>query len=130
MRCGEASGIGTMGNRTVATEDVRDQLKIISSALIAALGDENEVVRLNAAYALGRIGAPAVPALIDTWRKASEAAGDSGSENESSQHTTFALSGIGGWSSPRLSWLQTHATYALSAIGGPGSARIGRGIRF
>ena len=84
-------------------------------ALIAALGDADEGVRLNAAYALGRIGAPAVPALVETWQQASEA----GSENESSQNATFALSGIGGWSSPQLSWLQTHATYALSAIGGP-----------
>ena len=83
-------------------------------ALIAALGDKDEVVRLNAAYELGTVGAPAVPTLIETWRKASE-----DPENESSQHATFALSGIGGWSSPQLSWLQTHATYALSAIGGP-----------
>ena len=66
------------------------------------------------AYALGKIGAPAVPALVETWRQASEYP-----ENERSQHATFALSGIGGWSSPQLSWLQTHATYALSAIGGP-----------
>ena len=78
------------------------------SALIAALGDKDEVTRLNAAYELGTIGAPTVPALVETWRKASEVAGDSESENDSSQHATFAL----------------------SAIGGTGSACIGRGIRF
>ena len=106
------------GKQNGATEDTRLAEHDLP-ALIAALGDEDEVVRLNAAYELGTIGAPAVPALIEAWRKASEAAGSSGSEDESSQHATFALSGIGGWSSPQLSWLQTHVTYALSAIGGP-----------
>ena len=104
-----------MENRTEDTALTEKDLP----ALIAALGDKDEVVRLNAAYELGTIGAPAVPALIETWRKASEDVGSSGLENESSEHATFALSGIGGWSSPRLSWMQTHATYALSAIGGP-----------
>ena len=106
------------GKQNGATEDTR-LAKNDLPPLIAALGDKNEVIRLNAAYELGTIGAPAVPALIETWRKASEDAGGSGSENESSQGATFALSGIGGWSSPQLSWLQTHATYAMSAIGGP-----------
>ena len=56
------------GKQNGATEDMG--LKI-SPALIAALGDKDEVVRLNAAYALGTIGAPAVPALIEIWREAS-----------------------------------------------------------
>ena len=102
------------GKRNGATEDTTAAENDLL-ALIAALGDEDEVTRLNAAYELGTIGAPAVPALIETWRKAAGA----GAENESSQHATFALNGIGGWSAPQLSWLQTHATYALSAIGGP-----------
>ena len=55
-------------------------------ALIAALGDKDEVVRLNAAYELGTIGAPAVPALIEIWQEASEDVGRSGSENGSSEH--------------------------------------------
>lgn len=101
------------GKQDGATEDTGSAENDLP-ALIAALGDKDEVIRLNAAYELGKIGTPAVPALIETWRKASK-----DPEDESSQHATFALSGIGGWSSPQLSWLQTHATYALSAIGGP-----------
>ena len=106
------------GKQNGAPEDTAAPEKDLPT-LIAALGDKDEVIRLNAAYALGLIGAPAVPALIEIWREASEDVGGSGSENGSSEHATFALSGIGGWSSPQLSWMQTHATYALSAIGGP-----------
>ena len=54
---------GTTENPGLAKSDL--------SRLIAALGDEDEVVRLNAAYGLGTIGAPAVPALIEIWREAS-----------------------------------------------------------
>ena len=90
-------------------------------ALIAALGDEDEVVRLNAAYELGIIGAPAVPALIEAWRKASR----SGAENKSSQHATYALSAIGGPAVPALidalqdknESIRASAAYALGDIG-------------
>ena len=95
------------------------------SALIAALGDKDEVTRLNAAYELGTIGAPTVPALVETWRKASEVVGDSESENDSSQHATFALSAIGGPAVPALvealdsadESIRANAAYALGDIG-------------
>lgn len=41
-------------------------------ALAQALRDEDEPVRLNAAYALGEIGGPAVPALADALRTGPE----------------------------------------------------------
>ena len=95
------------------------------SALIAALGDKDEVARLNAAYELGTIGAPTVPALVETWKKASEVAGDSESENDSSQHATYALSAIGGPAVPALvealdsadESIRANAAYALGDIG-------------
>ncbi len=40
-----------------------------ASALVEALGDESESVRLNAAYTLGRMGQSVVPVLIDAMRK-------------------------------------------------------------
>lgn len=90
-------------------------------ALIAALGDKDEVVRLNAAYALGTIGAPAVPALIEIWREASR----SGVETESFQHATYALSAIGAPAVPALidtlqdenESIRASAAYALGDIG-------------
>ena len=90
-------------------------------ALIAALGDKDEVVRLNAAYELGTIGAPAVPALIEIWREASR----SGVETESFQHATYALSAIGGPAVPALidalqdknESIRASAAYALGDIG-------------
>ena len=90
-------------------------------ALIAALGDKDEVVRLNAAYALGTIGAAAVPALIEIWREASR----TGVETESFQHATYALSAIGGPAVLALidalqddnESIRASAAYALGDIG-------------
>lgn len=89
--------------------------------LIAALGDKDEVVRLNAAYELGAVGAPAVPALIEIWREASR----SGVETESFQHATYALSAIGAPAVPALidtlqdenESIRASAAYALGDIG-------------
>ena len=93
--------------------------------LIAALGDKDEMVRLNAAYSLGTVGAPAVPALIKTWREASEDTGSPGSENESFRHATYALSAIGEPAVPALinvlqdknESIRASAAYALGDIG-------------
>ena len=94
-------------------------------ALISALGDQDEVVRLNAAYGLGTIGAPAVPGLIETWREASKDTGSPGSETESFRHATYALSAIGEPAVPALinalqdenESIRASAAYALGDIG-------------
>ena len=94
-------------------------------ALIAALGDKDEVVRLNAAYELGMVGAAAVPALIETWREASEDADSPGLETESFRHATYALSAIGEPAVPALidtlqdknESIRVSAAYALGDIG-------------
>jgi len=54
--------------------------------LIDSLGDEDESVRLDAAYALGGCGAPAVPALIEAL---------DGSREDGSHPAAFALAAIG-----------------------------------
>lgn len=90
-------------------------------ALIAALGDKDEVVRLKAAYGLGVVGAPAVPALIEIWRETAR----SGVETESFQHATYALSAIGAPAVPALidtlqdenESIRASAAYALGDIG-------------
>ena len=89
--------------------------------LIEALGDKDEMVRLNAAYGLGTVGAPAVPALIETWQEASR----SGLETESFRHATYALSTIGEPAVPALinalqdedESIRASAAYALGDIG-------------
>ena len=112
------------GKQNGATEDtglVENDLPV----LIAALGDKDEMVRLNAAYSLGTVGAPAVPALIETWREASKDTDSPGSENESFQHATYALSAIGGPAVPALinalqdknESIRASAAYALGDIG-------------
>ncbi len=94
-------------------------------ALIEALGDPDEMVRLNAAYELGMMGAAAVPALIEIWQESWEDKGSAGSENESFQHATYALSAIGGPAVPALinalqdenESIRAGAAYALGDIG-------------
>ena len=108
------------GIQNGATEDTGAPKNGIPQ-LIAALGDKDEAVRLNAAYELGAVGAPAVPALIEIWREASR----SGVEAESFRHAIYALSGIGAPAVPALidtlqdenESIRTSAAYALGDIG-------------
>ena len=112
------------GNQNGATEG-KGAIKNNLPALIDALGDKDEVARLNAAYGLGTVGAPAVPTLIETWREAAKDTSSSGAETESFRHTTYALSAIGGPAVPALvealgsdnKSIRASAAYALGDIG-------------
>ncbi len=84
--------------------------------LIAALRDDYEPVRLNAAYALGTIGGAAVPALIETLRD----------ENGPARRmAAYALAAVGEPAVPALSEALNHteeavrleASYALAQLG-------------
>ena len=86
------------------------------SHLIQALCDVYEPVRLNAAYALGAIGEPAVPQLIETL----------GVEDQIMRRmAAYALAAVGAPAVPALSEALQHtedtvrveATYALAQIG-------------
>ncbi len=84
--------------------------------LVAALADENEMVRLDAAYALGAIGEDAVPTLIEKLRDKSD---------DTRRHATFALGAAGASAVPALiealddenSQVRSSAAYALGDIG-------------
>lgn len=69
-------------------------------ALCAALSDESETVRLNAAYALGRVGARAVEPLIDAFRDETEGRLEANlaasMTNPSHLYSGYALSAVGG----------------------------------
>lgn len=91
--------------------------------LIQALCDVYEPVRLNAAYALGSIGAPAVPKLIETL----------GVEDQIMRRmAAYALAAVGESAVPALSEALQHtedavrveATYALAQIGAPAESAI------
>ncbi|HIG18189.1 MAG TPA: phytanoyl-CoA dioxygenase [Candidatus Handelsmanbacteria bacterium] len=83
--------------------------------LIDSLGDEDESVRLDSAYALGSRGAPAVPALIEAL---------DGSREDGSHPAAFALAAIGKPASAALIEALAHkdktiracAAYALGDI--------------
>jgi hypothetical protein len=74
--------------------------------LVAALGDESERVGFHAAYELARLGAPAVPALLEALLNAPDAG---------RWHPIHEGINDGGF--PRF--VTANASYALSAIGAP-----------
>jgi hypothetical protein len=97
--------------------------------LIAALSDESEAVRLNAAYRLAAHGEIAVPALIEELRRESESKRDRNLEarytNPSQLLSVYALSAIGLPAVPPLTillghedwWVRAAAADALGDIG-------------
>ncbi len=77
-----------------------------ASALVEALGDESETVRLNAAYTLGQMGGAVVPVLIDAMRKETLASiEETTAKPPDNLHGTNPTAG--------------YAAQALSAIGTP-----------
>jgi hypothetical protein len=92
------------------------------SALIDALQAEDETVRLDAAYTLGAIGEPAVPALIEQLYDDSE---------DLRRHATFALGANDAAVSALTETLtdenpsiRASAAYALGDIGEPAQAAV------
>ena len=85
-------------------------------ALIESLGDTLEPVGLNAAYALGEIGAPAVPGLIEALNHEAESV---------QRNAAYALSAAGALAVPALEGALNHksdavrgsAAFALGEIG-------------
>lgn len=86
-------------------------------ALVAALQDEDEPVRLNAAYALGEIGAPSVSSVIEVLRTGRE---------RTRQYAAYALSAIGAQAVPALEDLARDDDEQLRVIAVDTLGDIGR----
>ncbi len=106
----------------------------VMPALREKLNDPDEVVRLNAAYALGTIGEPTIPTLMDALRRESETAWEPNLNrndytNPSQLDTPFGLAAIGTPALPALTaalddpkwWVRAAAAMALGCMGPPAS---------
>ena len=91
--------------------------------LIEALRGKDEVVSLDAAYALGAIGGPAVPALIEALQAESE---------DIRRHAAYAVGAIGAPAVPALIealcdaswWVRANAAQTLGYIGQPAKEAV------
>ena len=99
--------------------------------LIDALGDTSASVRLNAVYALGAVGEPAIDPLIETLRDTAEPAEIT--EEPILTHAAYALSAIGESAVPVLTsvlnsdaawWVRATAADILGDIGKPAAEAV------
>jgi hypothetical protein len=113
LRLNAADTLGMMG----------DADHSVVRALIEALGDTFEPVGLNAAYALGGIGSPAVPGLRKALNHESELV---------HRNAAYGLSAIGAPAVPalidalehKLDAVRGNAAYALGEIGSPAQSAV------
>ena len=101
------------------------------------LNDENEATRLNAAYALGNIGEPAIPTLIEVLRQESKSAWNRNLDrgdftNPSQLDTIYGLAAVGEPAVPVLTevlgdtdwWTRAGAAAALGCMGEPAHGAV------
>ncbi len=107
-------------------------------ALQDGLNDEDEATRLNAAYALGSIGEPAIPTLIEALRQESKAAWNRNLDrgdftNPSQLDTIYGLAAVGEPAVPALTellgdnahwWTRAGAAAALGCMGEPAHGAV------
>ncbi len=105
--------------------------------LRAGLNDEDEATRLNAAYALGSIGEPAIPTLIEALRQESKVAWNRNLDrgdftNPSQLDTIYGLAAVGEPAVPALTealddadwWIRAGAAAALGCMGEPAHGAV------
>ena len=101
------------------------------------LNDEDEAARLNAAYALGTIGEPTIPTLIEALRQESKAAWNRNLDrndftNPSQLDSIYGLAAIGEPAVPALIevlgdtdwWTRAGSAAALGCMGGPAHGAV------
>ena len=106
-------------------------------ALQDGLNDEDEATRLNAAYALGSIGEPAIPTLIEALRQESKSAWNRNLDrgdftNPSQLDTIYGLAAVGEPAVPALTevlggtdwWTRAGAAAALGCMGEPAHGAV------
>ena len=115
---------------------LNDASKLMQS-LQNELSDENEATRLDAAYALGNIGEPAIPTLIEALRQESKVAWNRNLDrgdftNPSQLDTIYGLAAMGEPAVPALTealgdadwWTRAAATAALGCMGEPAHGAV------
>ena len=101
------------------------------------LNHENEATRLNAAYALGNIGEPAIPTLIEALRQESKSAWNRNLDrgdftNPSQLDSIYGLAAVGESAVPALTealadadwWTRAGAAAALGCMGEPAHGAV------
>ena len=101
------------------------------------LNDEDEATRLNAAYALGNIGEPAIPTLIEALQQESKAAWNRNLDrgdftNPSQLDSIYGLAAMGEPAVPALTealddadwWTRAGAAAALGCMGEPAHGAV------
>ena len=125
------------GEMNPTTASSPNDLSKLMCALQDELNDENEAARLNAAYTLGSIGEPAIPALIEALRQESEAAWNRNLDrgdftNPSQLDSIYGLAAIGESAVPALTevlgdagwWTRAGAAAALGCMGKPAHSAV------
>lgn len=114
-----------------------NDLSKLMRSLQDGLNDESEATRLNAAYALGRVGKPAIPTLIESLRQESKSAWNRNLErgdftNPSQLDTIYGLAAVGEPAVPALTkalgdtdwWTRAGAAAALGCMGEPAHCAV------
>ncbi len=128
---------GQNGEINLTTASSPNDLSRLMCALQDGLNDENEATRLNAAYALGNIGEPAIPTLIEVLRQESKSAWNRNLDrgdftNPSQLDTIYGLAAVGEPAVPVLTevlgdtdwWTRAGAAAALGCMGEPAHGAV------
>ena len=126
------------GERHPTAGSVPKDLSKLIRGLQDELNDENEATRLNAAYALGNIGKPAIPTLIEALQQESKSAWNRNLDrgdftNPSQLDSIYGLAAVGEPAVPALTevlgddtdwWTRAGAAAALGCMGEPAHGAV------
>ena len=129
---------GKQNGETGKMASTPDNLPTSMQALQDGLNDEGEAVRLNAAYALGNIGKPAIPTLIEALRQEAKTAWNRNLDrgdftNPSQLDSIYGLAAMGEPVVPALAgvlgddtdwWTRAGAAAALGCMGEPAHGAV------
>ena len=125
------------GEMNPTTASTPKDLSKLMGTLQTGLNDENEATRLDAAYALGSIGKPAIPTLIEALRQESKVAWNRNVDrgdftNPSQLDSIYGLAAAGESAVPALTealgdadwWTRAGAAAALGCMGEPAHGAV------
>ena len=126
------------GKMNPTTASGSNDFSKLMQELQGKLNDEDEATRLNAAYALGNIGEPAIPTLIEALRQESKSAWNRNIDrgdftNPSQLDVIYGLAAVGESAVPALAevlgddtnwWARAGAAAALGCMGEPARGAV------